>query len=180
VTDDQWVDLLRHVCFNYDDLGLMIYIVGRIRAEGIVVPELPMEPPAASEPASPPVLTTVQPLADATPSTNGHHEAPVAAEAPYVRPTPIPRTRAAGKARWTDEEALEMKHLYFTHQRSITDMAADHGVSVESVRQMIRRESYKHLPVTLEEEAFERAKRHTARRVAAAQSLFLDGEKAHA
>jgi hypothetical protein len=50
VTDDQWVDLLRHVCFNYDDLGLMIYIVGRIRAEGIVVPELPMEPPAASEP----------------------------------------------------------------------------------------------------------------------------------
>jgi hypothetical protein len=165
MTDDQWVDLLRHVCFNYDDAGLMMYIVGRIRQEGIVVPGAvvtPVASPPESEPEVPPAA-----LVAVNGHTNGHRL--------INRTLPIDTARR-GRQRFTDEEVVEFRRRHHVEHVSAAALAREAGVSDESMRQMIRRDSYAYLPLEpfepgwVDEEA-ERERRHQARRNGAADAL---------
>lgn len=173
----EWWDLLTHVLTNYDDTALNLYLVGRMRAETELVP---VEP----ELLEPLVVTPVE--SHACESVEDVERLLVPANPPeqmepdpddWVPPRIVPRQRP-GKSRWDDEEAMEIKDRYFTGETSMSALSTELGVSLETIRQMVRRETYKHLPVTEAEERYERQKLHDQRRAAAAESAYGDTVRA--
>lgn len=163
MTDEEWVDLFTHVCTTYDDMPLKLYLVGRIR-EGTARPA-PFDFDATQT-----VVTVPEPVANGhahtgvttTPSSNGHHD----------RLKVVPR-KSVGQAKFTDDEVREIRRRFHTKEATTAEMAAEANTSIETMRQIVRRDSYKHIEPIKEEIDAERDRRHQARREAAAGAIEM-------